>query len=98
MSGFEADLAAIGVTADVLGSAAESVATAVARLDGCSGLGPGRLDTVAGALISDARRELSGVLRAVTDDAALVESARAGYAALDEDAVHTLRRAGGGLW
>ena len=47
MSGFEADLAAIGVTAGVLGSAAESVSAAVDRLDGCSGLGPGRLDAVA---------------------------------------------------
>lgn len=95
MSGFEADLAAIGVTARVLGSAADSVATAVDRLDGCAGLGPGRLDGVVGALITDAREELSGVLRAVTADAALVESVRAGYADLDSDAAERLRRAGG---
>lgn len=98
MTGFEADLAAIGVTADVLGSAAESVAAAVAELEGCAGLGPGRLDTVAGALIADTRQELAGVLRAVTDDAALVESLRAGYTALDDEAAETLRRAGGGRW
>lgn len=98
MSGFEADLAAIGVTADILGSAAESVTAAVDRLHGCSGLGTGRLDAVAGALIADIRAELAGVLRAVADDAALVESLRGGYTALDEDAAETLRRAGGGRW
>jgi 3-oxoacyl-ACP reductase-like protein len=95
VSGFEADLAAIGVTAGVLGSAVESVSTAVDRLDGCAGVGPGRLDGVVGALITGTRDELSGVLRAVTDDAALVESIRGGYASLDEDAAATLRRAGG---
>jgi hypothetical protein len=95
VSGFEADLAAIGVTARTLGSAAESVSTAAARLRGCAGLGPGRLDEVAGALVADTRRELTGVLRAVTDDAALVESIRHGYADLDSDAAQALRRAGG---
>jgi len=95
VSGFEADLAAIGVTAGVLGTAAESVAAAVERLEGCAGLGPGRLDAVAGGLIADTRAELSGVLRAVTGDAELVESIRGGYASLDEDAAATLRRAGG---
>jgi hypothetical protein len=98
VSGFEADLAAIGTTAGVLGSAAESVAAAVDRLDGAAGLGPGRLDTVASALIADTRAELSGVLRAVQDDAALVDSIRSGYAALDEDAAAALRRAGGDRW
>jgi hypothetical protein len=98
VSGFEADLAAIGVTAGVLGSAAESVAAAVDHLDGCAGLGPGRLDGVVGALVDDTRRELSGVLHAVTDDAALVESIRGGYATLDEDAADRLRRAGGDRW
>jgi hypothetical protein len=98
VSGFEADLAAIGVTAGVLGSAAESVAAAADRLDGCAGLGPGRLDGVVGALIDDTRRELTGVLHAVTDDAALVESIRGGYATLDEDAADRLRRAGGDRW
>ena len=98
MSGFEADLAAIGVTAGVLGSAAESVGTAVDRLEGCSGLGPGRLDGVVGTLLADTRRELSGVLRAVDDDAALVETIRGGYANLDEDAAERLRRAGGDRW
>lgn len=95
MSGFEADLAAIGVTAGVLGSAAEEVSAAVDRLEGCSGLGPGRLDAVAGALIADTRAELADVLRAVRDDAAHVESIRGGYASLDEDTAETLRRAGG---
>ena len=95
MSGFEADLAALGITADVLGGAAESVATAVDRLDGCSGLGPGRLDSVTGALIADTRAELSGVLAAVRDDAALVEYIRGGYAALDDDIAAAMRRAGG---
>jgi 3-oxoacyl-ACP reductase-like protein len=98
VSGFEADLAAIGVTAGVLGSAAESVSTAADRLDGSAGLGPGRLDEVVGALIAGTRDELSGVLRAVTDDAALVESIRGGYASLDDDAAATLRRAGGDRW
>jgi len=98
LSGFEADLAAIGVTASVLGSAAESVEAAAARLEGCSGLGPGRLDAVAGSLIADTRAELSAVLRAVTDDAALVESIRGGYASLDDDAAESLRRAGGDRW
>lgn len=98
MSGFEADLAAIGITADVLGSAAESVAAAVDRLDGCSGLGPGRLDAVTGTLIADTRAELSGVLAAVQDDAALVDSIRGGYAALDDDVAAALRRAGGDRW
>ncbi|HEV7648303.1 MAG TPA: hypothetical protein VGP26_09085 [Actinophytocola sp.] len=98
MSGFEADLAAIGITAGVLGSAAESVAAAVDRLDGATGLGPGRLDAVTGTLIADTRAELSGLLRAVKDDAALVESIRGGYAALDEDVAASLRRAGGDRW
>lgn len=95
MSGFEADLAAIGVTAGVLGSAAESVGAAVHKLEGCAGLGPGRLDAVTGTLIADTRAELSGVLRALTADAEVVESIRGGYASLDEDAAQTLRRAGG---
>lgn len=95
MSGFEADLAAIGTTAAVLAAAVESVGDAVHRLEGCAGLGPGRLDAVAGTLISDTRTELSGVLRAVRADAKLVESMRGGYAALDDDAAAALRRAGG---
>jgi hypothetical protein len=98
LSGFEADLAAIGVTASVLGSAAESVETAAERLGGCSGLGPGRLDAVTGALIDDTRAELTSVLRAVKDDAALVESIRGGYESLDDDAAASLRRAGGDRW
>lgn len=98
MSGFEADLAAIGVTADALGAVAESVAASVAGLDGCAGLGPGRLDAVAGELIADTRAELSGVLHAVRGDAELVQSMRGGYASLDEDAAATLRRAGGDRW
>lgn len=102
MTGFEADLAAIGITAGVLGNAAEAVAAAVDRLDGASGLGPGRLDAVTGALIAGARDELSGVLGAVQDDAALVESIRGGYAALDDniaaDIAASLRRAGGESW
>jgi 3-oxoacyl-ACP reductase-like protein len=98
VSGFEADLAAIGITAGVLGNAAEAVAAAVDRLDGASGLGPGRLDAVTGALIAGTRDELSGVLGAVKDDAALVESIRGGYAALDEDIAASLRRAGGESW
>jgi hypothetical protein len=95
VSGFEADLAAIGVTADVLGAAAESVGAAVHKLEGCAGLGPGRLDAVTGTLIADTRAELSGVLRALTGDAELVESIRGGYDSLDADAAETLRRAGG---
>ena len=86
MSGFEADLAGIGVTASVLTAAAESLTAAVDGLAGCGELGPGRLDQVAGALLADTREELAGVLRAVAGDAELVESIRAGYAALDEDA------------
>ena len=95
MSGFEADLAAIGITARTLGSAAESVSTAADSLDGRAGLGPGRLDEVAGVLIADTRRELTGVLRAITEDAALVESIRDGYDTVDSDAAEALRRAGG---
>jgi 3-oxoacyl-ACP reductase-like protein len=98
VTGFEADLAAIGTTAGVLGNAAEAVAAAVDRLDGASGLGPGRLDAVTGELIAGTRDELTGVLRAVKDDAALVESIRGGYAALDEDIAASLRRAGGESW
>ncbi len=95
MSGFEADLAAIGVAARSLAAAAESVAAATDRLEGCAQLGPGRLDAVAGELIDRTRGELSGVLRAVTGDAALAESVRDEYAALDADAADALRRAGG---
>ncbi|MPZ81068.1 MAG: hypothetical protein GEV28_12020 [Actinophytocola sp.] len=98
MSGFEADLAAIGVTARVLGAAAESVSGAVDKLDGCAGLGPGRLDAVVGELIAGTREELTAVLRAVGDDAALVESIGGGYAALDDAALDRLRRAGGDRW
>lgn len=92
MSGFEADLAGIGVTASVLAAAAESLSTAVDGLSGCGELGPGRLDRAAGALLAATREELAGVLRAVTDDAALVESIHAGYAAADEDASAVFRR------
>lgn len=98
MSGFEADLAAIGATARVLAAAAESVSGALDELDGCAGLGPGRLDGAVGGLLADTRQELTAVLRAVTDDAALVESIGRGYAELDDAALDRLRRAGGGRW
>jgi hypothetical protein len=97
LSGFEADLVAIGDTASALATAAESVAAAVDRLEGCSGLGPGRLDAVTGTLIADTRAELSEVRRAVAGDAELVAAVRGGYATLDEDAATALRRAGGDL-
>lgn len=92
MSGFEADLAGMGVTASVLAAATESLSTAVDGLTGCGELGPGRLDQVAGALITATREELVGVLHAVTEDAALVESVHAGYAAADEVAGAVFRR------
>ncbi|HEY0447740.1 hypothetical protein [Actinophytocola sp.] len=98
MSGFEADPAAIGVTARVLGAAAESVSGAVGELHGCADLGPGRLDGAVGALIAGTRQELTAVLRAVADDAALVESIGGRYAALDDAALDGLRRAGGDRW
>lgn len=92
MSGFEADLAGIGVTASVLAGAAESLSSAVDALTGCGELGPGRLDEVTGALIAGTREELAGVLRAVTDDAGMVESVHAGYAEADADASAVFRR------
>lgn len=92
MSGFEADLAGMAVTASVLAGAADSLTIAVDGLTGAGRLGPGRLDAVTGALIAGTRAELAGVLRAVTDDAALVESVHAGYAAADEDASGVFRR------
>jgi hypothetical protein len=92
LSGFEADLAGIGVTASVLAGAAESLRTAVDGLTGCGELGPGRLDEMTGALIAGTREELAGVLRAVTDDAGMVESIHAGYTAADEDASAVFRR------
>jgi hypothetical protein len=92
LSGFEADLAGIGVTASVLTAAAESLRTAVDGLTGSGELGPGRLDQVVGALITGTREELVGVLHAVTEDAALVESIHSGYTAADEEAGAVFRR------
>ncbi|OLF15692.1 hypothetical protein [Actinophytocola xanthii] len=94
MSGFEAELAALGVTAGVLGSAAESLSAAVDGLSGCAELGPGRLDEVAGALVADTRAELAGVFRAVAADAELVRSVRDGYAEVDENAGARFRELG----
>lgn len=86
MSGFEADLAAIGVTARVLGSAGESLTAAVDGLSGGGELGSDRLDAAVAALLADTRAELTGVLRAVTADAELVEAVRDGYASTEADA------------
>lgn len=94
MSGFEADLDAIGGTADALRSTVDSMASVADHLDGsvCAGLGPGRIREVGAGLVADTRRELDRVLGALAADAALIEQVRSGYLTLDEDVAGRLER------
>ncbi|GAB3470732.1 hypothetical protein [Actinophytocola sediminis] len=92
MSGFETDLAGIGVTAAVLADTADSLTTTVDGLTGGGTLGPGRLDQATAALIAATREQLTGLLAEVTAEAAMLASVRADYTAADEDARAALRR------
>jgi hypothetical protein len=96
MSGYHADPYAIGAAAGVLRETLDSVATARDRLDAdvCVGIGPGRLGAVAAGLTGEARRDLDGVLHAITQNAELALATARRYTEDDQAAADLLRRRG----
>lgn len=97
MSGFGTESGGITTAAGVLREAADSTATALSTVDTsvCANVGPGRLGAAAAGLLEAAKRDLGGVLGAVTEDARRAEAALAGYTDLDERAAADLRGAVG---
>lgn len=94
MSGYQADPDAIGAAAGVLRETLGTVATARDHLDAsvCAGIGPGRLATVAARRTEEARRDLDGVLRAITEDAERAHAAARQYTDADQAAADLLTR------
>ena len=98
MSGYRADLDAIGAASAVLRRTVDTVSAAEVGLDpaDCASLGPGRLGTLASAMTEDAGVELRAALAAIGTDAELVDAAGRGYAEHDQETADLLTRRAGG--
>ncbi|HEV8560272.1 MAG TPA: hypothetical protein VGR06_28385 [Actinophytocola sp.] len=97
MSGYRADPAALGAASRVLTGAADTMSTALDRLDPgvCAAIGPVRLGRVAAGVTDSVRGDLDRTAGAVGHAAELLDSAARGYAEHDQAAADELRgRAG----
>jgi len=94
VSGYRADLDAIGAAGRVLRDTVDTVSAALGHLDGgvCATVGPGRLGAALAGLTEDARSDLRRVLGSVTEDAERVRAAVREYAEHDQAAADELVR------